>query len=265
MIRFLSLCALLVAFAIPASADPVRLGKLLRMDDFVAIMREEGLKFGAELGEGMLPSGGGALWAARVSRLYDLEVLRRAVGEVFQTTMDPAHSPEAVNFFGSDLGQRLIAGELEARRAILDPDVDEAAQVAAETLPAERAKVLQDFIAVNELVEYNVVGGMTAQVRFYQGLAQGGQLDLSEEDIMAEVWSMEEELRSETHRWLMGYLMLSFEDLNDADITAYTDFSRTAAGRAVNRAIFQAYDRMYADLSLALGLAIADMSMAEQL
>ncbi|MGH1357066.1 MAG: DUF2059 domain-containing protein, partial [Thalassovita sp.] len=196
---------------------------------------------------------------------YDLSVLRRGVAEVFQQTMNPALSPQAVGFFESALGQRFVEAELVARRAFVDPKVEDAARLAVDDLPQDRKDALTTFIAVNELVDYNVVGGMTAQVRFYQGMAQGGLLKMTDQEILSDAWAAEEELRRDTQKWLMAYLMLSFEEMSNQDIAAYTAFSRTAPGRAVNQAIFQAYDRMYSDLSLALGLAIADMALAEEL
>ena len=49
-----------------------RLMQLLRMEETVEVMRLEGLKFGHDLGQDMLPGGGGTVWATQVERLYDV-------------------------------------------------------------------------------------------------------------------------------------------------------------------------------------------------
>ncbi|WP_420567197.1 DUF2059 domain-containing protein [Thalassovita sp.] len=254
-----------VLWALPAAADPVHLHRLLRMDEFVEVMRQEGLSFGEELGQDLLPDGGGKLWHQRLERLYELEGMQGGVAQVFVQSMDPKLSAEAEAFFETPLGQQVVASELAARRAMLNAGVEEASRNEAKSLPLARARALADFIDANELVEYNVMGGMTAQLRFFQGLARGGYLDMTEEDILDDAWAIEDELRTDTQEWLMGYLMLSFEPQSIEEINAYTKFARTPPGRAVTQAIFQAYDRMYADLSLALGWALAVQALGEEL
>lgn len=71
-------------------------------------------------------------------------------------------------------------------------------------------------------------------------------------------------MRSDTVDWLMGYLMLSYQPLDDvetarlAEETArLAEFVQTSAGRALNAAIFDGFGTMYSDISYALGRAVA--------
>lgn len=261
------LCVVLACLCLvrPVVADQADLHRLMRLDELVSVMREEGLAFGAELGQDMLPSGGGAVWAARVSRLYDVAKMRMVVSQEFAAALSVDHSPKAETFFGSALAQRIIDGELAARRAFLVPEIEEAARAATRDLDPTRKQALGSFIDTNDLIDDNVSGGMTSQYRFYQGLVDGGMLEMSDDDILAEAWAAEEELRQDTQDWLLAFLMLAYEDLTVEEIALYTAFSATEAGRAINHAIFTAFDRMYADLSYGLGLAIADLAQDQDL
>lgn len=254
-----------LSLASPGLADPVSLGRLMRLDELVGVMREEGLAFGAELGQDMLPSGGGAVWAARVSRLYEVAPMQMVVSQQFAAALSAEHLPPAEAFFASSLAQRIIDGELAARRAFLVPETEEAARKATQDLTPARKQALSEFIEMNGLIENNVTGGMTSQFKFYQGLVDGGMLEMSYDDILAEAWAAEEGLRQDTQAWILAFLMLAYEDLSIEEIAAYTAFSETDAGRAVNHAIFSAFDRMYADLSYGLGLAIADLAQDQEL
>ena len=64
-------------------------------------------------------------------------------------------------------------------------------------------------------------------------------------------------MRSDTVDWLMGYLMLSYQPLDDVETARLVEFVKTSAGRALNAAIFDGFGTMYSDISYALGRAVA--------
>ena len=114
-------------------------------------------------------------------------------------------------------------------------------------------------------MEFNVAGGLTANLRFYRGLAEGGAIEMSEAEMLSEVWSQEAEVRADTEEWLMAYLLMAYAPLSDAEIAEYVALSGTPAGQELNRALFAGFDGMYADLSYALGLAVALQMKGEDL
>ena len=83
--------------------------------------------------------------------------------------------------------------------------------------------------------------------------------------MLAQVWEQETEIRADTEEWLMAYLMVAYGKLSNAEIEAYVALSETAEGRALNRGLFAGFDGMYADLSYALGLAVAQQARGEDL
>lgn len=250
--------------AVPA--DVLRLLDVMQMDDTLEVMRAEGLAHGDVLEEEMFPGEGGAAWRAKVSAIYDPGWMRAGVeaGLTQVLAEDAATMAAALEFFGSDLGQKILSLEVEARRVLLDEAAESAARARAEDLRTTedpRYRLVEDFAAVNDLVEMNVMGALNANLAFYRGLNAGGAIPggMSEEDMLAEVWGQEDDVRAESADWLFPYLLLAYEGLSEQEMRDYLAFSETAGGKALNAAVFAAFDAMFVQLSQALGRAAADV------
>jgi hypothetical protein len=246
------------------------------LDEIIAIMREEGLSYGKELGADMLSGGGGATWRQMVDRIYDTDVMAGLVVETFTDSFGEADAAPLIDFFRSESGRQIVTLEIAARRAFMDAQVEEAAREeyrrVASDLAADSPRnidahlaAIDSYIQTNDLVGYNVMGAMNANMLFYRGLIEGGAFEMSETDLLADVWSQEEETQSETREWIYAFLMLAYEPLDAQQINSYVDLSRTPSGRALNRALFAAFDRMYGTMSQALGVAIAGQMLGEEL
>ncbi len=255
-----------------AQEDPriARLYEALAMPDVLVIMRQEGLEYGRELAQELFDGGNSASWKALVSEIYDLPRLERIVKTELVRDLASADLDPMVAFFESDLGARIIGLELSARTAMLAPEIEE---MARETLAelirtdAPRLDMLTAFSEANQLIENNVVGALNSNYSFYVGLSEGGAFGaaFAEADILADVWSQEDAIRDQTVDWLMSYIALAYQPLSDEDLAAYVAFSRTAPGVALNRAIFDAFDAMYTEVSMALGAAAAGFIAGEEL
>lgn len=278
MIRVLVTIWLLVLGAVPVAAQnntsaqaPVDvLFRAMGMPDIIEIMRQEGLAYGAELRGELFPDRGGARWSEIVDEIYDLDRTRAVVRNRFDMELAAADLAPMLAFFTSERGQRIVRLEVTARRALLDTSVDEASRAALDAMIAAqdpRMDLLRDYAETNELVESNVVGAMNANFAFYTGLAAGGALDgmLSEEEILTDVWSQEAEIRDDTEDWLYSYLAMAYQPLEDEDILAYTRFSGTDAGQALNTALFVAFDEMFVSVSRALGQAASQFLTGEDI
>lgn len=246
--------------------------RILQMDQVIDVMQAEGLDYGATLRTEMFPEKGGAGWSAAVATIYDPQ---RMTTE-FETALarEMARTPEvfaeADRFFGDDRGQRIITLEIEARRALMDEATESLAREAADRLPTEQAarhEALKQFVAANDLIELNVMGALNANLAFYRGLAAGGAFGdaMTESDMLAEVWGQEADVRAETESWLWSYLGLAYQPLSDEDLQAYYDFSRSEAGRALNHAVFAAFDAVFVRISEDLGRAAARMMQGEDI
>jgi hypothetical protein len=247
----------------PSAEAPVsRLGDALQLDALFEVLRDEGLANGAELQADMFPGGGGLAWESSVAGLYDLPALRARFDTALGAALDdePEIMAEITAFFASDLGRRIVGLEIEARRAFLDTAAEEAARVAADRRRMgreARAEQIDRFIATGDLLEMNVAGALTGNLAFLSGMNETGinGVIVPQQELMAQVWDQEEQIRSDTESWLHAYLGLAYAPLTDAELDAYIAFWETPAGQRLNAALFGAFDAAFGDVSLELGRA----------
>lgn len=258
-----------VAPSVAATAEIDRLGAALMLPEMIGILREEGIDYALSLEDDLFPGQGGTSWRQAVEAVHDLPTMRSRFEASFARAIaaDPQAVAAGIAFFGDARGQRILALELEARRALIDEKVEEAAKVRVSVMQADgdpRLDLLRRFAAVNDLVEMNVQGALNANLSFYRGLAEAGgpgTEDLSEDQMLADVWSQEAEVRTETEAWLYPFLALAYDSLPDADLEAYIAFSETPEGQRLNVALFAAFDALFNaqsfDLGRATGLQLA--------
>ncbi|MCU0901645.1 MAG: DUF2059 domain-containing protein [Cypionkella sp.] len=258
-----------------APLDAARITALtdtMMIGDVIAVMREEGLDYGRTLATEMFAGSGGAQWDAAVSLIYDAPTMRArfdaALGEALQANGADLAPIEA--FFGSEQGQTVLRLEIEARRAMLDEAVEDAAKLAWADMQAEggpRVDQLMRFAEVNDLIESNVMGAMNANLAFYRGLSESGAFpqDMTEEQMLADVWGQEPDVRAETTDWLFPFLSLAYQPLPDEGLDAYLAFSESAAGQQMNTALFAAFDKVFTQISYDLGRAAAKQMLGEDI
>lgn len=264
-----AICLSTAAFA--QSAAPIdTLYRALGFDDVLEVMREEGLDYGRDMQADILGGRGGARWDTAVSGIYDTDRMAAVIRARMDADLAEADLGPMIDFFQSDRGQRIISLEVSARAALLEEGVEEMGIEIFETLDREddpRADLIRKVVAVADLIENNVVGAMNANYAFYLGLAEGGALpgNLSEDEMLAEVWSQEPEIRADTAEWLFSYLNMAYQPLSDDDLEAYIAFYETEAGRVLNQAIFAAFDDLFTEVSYSLGSAASAFMAGEEL
>lgn len=244
-----------------APAEVADLAEALRLPDLFAVLREEGLAHGQSLETDMFPGGGGARWVAALAAIYDVDRMTESFTSVLGEEMrrDPDALEQAVAFFESDLGQRIVGLEIGAREAFLDEAVEEAARVAAEDRQQARdpkVPLLDRFIAAADLVEMNVAGGLSGNLAFMNGMVESGAYSgLPTDDILSDVWAQEEEIRSSTTIWLNAYLGTAYGPLTVEELQTYVEFFESSAGQRLNAALFAAFDQVFRPVSYELGRA----------
>ena len=250
-----------------AEASVPALAEALQLDALFAILRDEGIAYGQSLEADMFPGGGGPKWEGAVAAIYDVSTLRRGFEATLQTELagDPETLAKILAFFTSDLGQRVVGLEVEARRAFLDTDTEEAARVAADDRFAARdpkVALLKRFIEAGDLVEMNVAGALSGNLAFLTGMAETGidGQDIPEDELMSQVWSQEDQIRDDSTAWLYAYLGLAYAPLTEAELQSYVDFMESPQGKRLNAALFTAFNDVFRqvshDLGRAAGLAI---------
>lgn len=255
-----------LTLALPVAAAPsaAELAKVLRLEEVIGIIHDEGLSYAQSIEREMFPSGGGQLWDMTVQRLYDTDTMHAALQSALGEEMSSEARDETQAFFDTDRGQSILTFENAARSAMADPDVEEVARAAYEELRevgSARLDQIDRFVAANDLIERNVAGALSSNYQFFRGLVDGGAFVMSEEDILSDVYGQEPEVREETESWIFAFLLLAYQPLSDEVLEAYIAFSETEGGRELNAALFEGFERMYRDVSYRLGLA-ASAAMA---
>lgn len=264
----LALSLAVLAGARPAGADGEALARVLQIDAVLAVVRDEGIALGQQMDEDFLDGSGGGFWQDRVGTIYSPDRLRVIVVEALDRQVDDADEAAIAGFFDSERGRRILTLELGARRAMIDPDVEEIARQTFLDLEGTGDPLLQRvsvFAEVNDLVERNVAGRLSADYHFTRGMADGGGLALSQGEIIDEVWSREDEVRADSESWLMGFLLMAYGPLPQSDLDAYIAFSQTPAGQVLNAALFDGFDEMYRQISYLLGQSVAQAMAASDL
>jgi hypothetical protein len=249
-----------------------QLGEVMQLDALFGVLREEGIAYGAELETDMFPGGGGPGWERAISDIYDISVLRPRFDQALRDGLAP--HPEALaaitDFFSSDLGARILTLEIEARRAFLDEAAEDAARVAADKLRAgrdPRARQIERFIEAADLLEMNVAGALSGNLAFMTGMNETGinGVTLPEEDVMAQVWGQEEQIRIDTESWLHAYLGLAYSPLTEAELDEYIAFWESPAGQRLNAVLFLAFDEVFSTVSQDLGRATGQAMLGQDI
>ena len=270
--RRIGLAALaILTFALTASAatedELDRLFEAIGTPRLMEIMRIEGLEQADELASEMFGPGG-AGFASLADRIYDTGRMQQSFRVEFDAVLADEDVEGLLDFFASDRGRRIVTLELSAREALLDPDVEAAAEEAAARMEEDasgRRALIETFVETNDLIELNVMGAMNASVAYYRGLNDAGRMDVPESQILSDVWAQEADIRAETTTWIYAYLGMAYEPLADDDLTAYTEMSQSPAGRALNRALFEGFDDVFNEISYLLGGATVRFGQSEEL
>ncbi|SPH18299.1 hypothetical protein DEA8626_01834 [Defluviimonas aquaemixtae] len=268
---FVTIFALATA-AFSADEDATRIETALRMGDVFGVMSEEGYAYGSRLEADMFPGSGGVDWQAEVDEIYTIDRMLPIFHDAFARDLASAAADTTAmtTFLESDLGQRITTLEISARRALLDEAVEDASRLKWQEMQAEndpRLDLIEEFVAVNDLVEANVSGGLNANYAFYMGLRDAGALgpEMDESEVIAEIWSQEEAIREDTDIWIHSYLAMAYAPLNDAELGDYIAFSESAPGQVLNRALFAGFDAVLVDVSRQLGRAAGSILAGQEL
>lgn len=257
-----------VSVAQAASDQLQELTKAIRIADMVEVLRQEGLSHGDDLSSDLMPGRGDESWDRRVSEIYDTVWMEQIVREAFEAEMQGIELQPLLSFFTSDTGREVVELELSTREALLDESKERVANKAYKSARRENSWIygqVTELIEDSDLIEFNVTGSLNSNMMFYRGMSDGGALFMSEDEMLADVWSQEEAIRSDSGEWLGTYLLMAYQTLEREELEAYAELYRSTPGQKFNAAVFAAYNRLYDEISYALGLAVARHMQSEKL
>lgn len=265
--------ALTTSWATAQQANPdtsAALFDALGLPEMLEIMRQEGIGYGEEIGTDLFADRTNAQWTDIVSQIYDVDRMTAEVAAELDAALVGDDVGAMVTFFTSEPGRTIVSLEVSARRALLDEAVEEASKEAAALAmmdETDRYGLVKSYVETNDLIETNVVGAMNSNYAFYIGLMQGGAFpaELTEDQILTDVWSQEPEIRANTTEWVYSFLMMAYQPLSDAELETYIAFSESDAGQDLNDALFAAFDGMFEDISRQLGFASSQFMIGDEI
>jgi hypothetical protein len=269
MLRLIAFISVFPGLLWAAAEDELeRLHTVLQTNALMEILSEEGVEQSEDLRDEMFPGRGGVGWTATVSQIYAPERLAVLFRTAFDEELKDADIEPLLSFYEGDTGARVAALEVEARRAFMSDEVEAAARSAYEDVQgggSQREMLLEEFADINGLIDRNVAGALNANLAFYRGLASGDAFEMSERQILSDVWEQEASIREDTTGWVYGYMTFAYETLSDDQLRSYVEMTGTKAGRELNRALFAGFDAVFLDVSYALGAATARFSIGDEL
>ncbi|WP_380052074.1 DUF2059 domain-containing protein [Falsihalocynthiibacter sp. SS001] len=256
------------------SADRARdleeLADVLHIEEMVDILSDEGVRYGESLAEEMFGDQEYSEWTLELERIYEPSKMAETFREHFDPLMSDQDVTEALAFFTSPLGMKVTQLEMTARTAISDPDVQAAGEDRLLGLMDANDPIisqLEEYIRVNDLIDMNVTGSMNESYAFLSALSDAGAMavEMTEGEILESVWGDEPQIREDTTQWLMNYLAMSYSPLDEEEIDELIEFSRTSEGQSLNRALFQAFNEVYMDISRRMGRGAARFILSEDI
>lgn len=242
-----------------------RLWQMLKLGDLMPIIRSEALAEAADMQDSLFQRGGDHRWEQIVAGIHESWRLEQLLRNGLQEAVSDEQVlliEEAVAFYETSFGQRLVDLEISTRGVLLDTDAEFAARESyAHAASADLPRIAQidRLIAEADLIGPNVAGGMNAALAFARGFNEGGGYPAprSEAQMLSDAWEREPMLRAETLRWMEVYLFTAYSPLSDAELDRYIDFARSSAGQALTDTLFGGFDKLFEWTSYEMGLAAA--------
>ncbi len=257
---------------VPVAADVAAINRMTRQVETLEVMRQEGIAQGKMLGVDLFGDAENVEWRAALDRVYDTGRMARiydaALSEVL--ARDPALAADVTPFLDSELGSRIVALELEARRTTQDEvALGAAREVLAEMEQSDKARraQIERLVVAADLMESNVMAGLNGNLAFYQAMAAAGApgMAANEGELLAQVWSQEADIRASTAEFLYPLMALAYAPLTDDELQSYVAFSESPAGLRFNAAMTQAFAPVMIDLSRSLGAEAGRMMSGQVL
>lgn len=234
----------------------------LKMEQVFKILQDEGIEGAIEIAREDEAITLSPAWTSRARQIYSIEKMDAAFRIGLAAATDLGNSEEAIAFFETELGQRIVDIELAARTALAD---DAAEQAAAQTVEAvreidpDRIALYEQFIEANNLVDSNVMGALNANLAFYRGLGTNEMFGgLDESAMLSQVYTQEPEIRSGMEEWTMSFSVLAYSLLTMEEMSDYIAISEAPSGQQLNSALFAGFDQVFEMHSFELGRAMAE-------
>lgn len=228
---FTALIAALILWTTPAAqaADRTRVEAFLATTGFDVAL--DSIALSSSSAPEMLgfdPGEFGSEWTRLTNEVFDTEVMRSIALDILEQTLSDEALTHAVEFYASNLGQRLVEAE-NASHMIED---DGAKRDAGEALVAQwvadgshRVETLKRMNMAIDSTGTSLRALQEIQYRFLLAASAAGVVDLRLDpgDLREMLKNNETELRLALQRSALAGAAYTYQDFSDEDVLAYTE------------------------------------------
>jgi hypothetical protein len=268
----LTLFSALALFASPVAAqDEDRLEAFLEVTGFDVAL--ESMKLTASSAPqiiGLQAEDFGLQWTALVEEVFDTSVMHDMAVDILSQTLDEDALVHAVDFYTSDLGQRLVAVE-NASHMKEDEDLKfesgEAIVAGLVQIGSPRLEELKRLNAAVGSEDTAVHAIQEVQVRFLMAAAAAGviELRLDEADLRESLKQQEGEMRRQMQLNGLAGSAYTYQAFSDAEISAYADALEHPMMQRVYALMNAVQFEIMADRYEAMALGMSELRPTQEL
>lgn len=271
-VLLLALGAIAVNWVNPAAADnDDRLEAFLEVTGFDVALESMKLTAGGAPGMiGLEADDFGLQWTALVEEVFDTDAMHDTALDILRETLDDDLLVHAVEFYTSDLGQRLVVVENESHLK----DDDTLKYESGEAIVAGLVQIGSP--RVGELKRLNAAVGsenasihaiQEVQVRFLMAAAAAGVIELrmDEADLRENLKQQEGEMRRSMQRNGLAGSAYTYQAFSDDEISAYADALEHPAMQKVYALMNAVQFEIMADRYEAMALGMRDLRPTQEL
>lgn len=212
-------------------------------------------------------------WAAIVARIAPPARIRvglhKGIAQSVAGLTDPAERSavaEALGFWESDLGRRVVLLEIGARQAMSSPGIETAARDAFAAAAARnhpRAGQVRALIEAGDLIEPAVAASLNIAMATLRGAQEAaGTMDSS---IIEDAWLQEPEIRADQSGWIEALVFMASAPLSDAEMARLIEASGHRGNRRLGTMLNEAASATFVEIARDLGRASVQRQLGERL
>ena len=195
----------------------------------------------------------------RVSEVYSADRLRFAVVASLRETLKPGDARVLLHWYGTALGQRIVAAEEEASK----PDhiatrANDAAKALAALKPARKAHLLR-LMKASDSVEAAVTISIDSLLGMSRGAAMAAGKPMESTDAAkARIEMSRAQIAGALQPMLLGLSAITYQHFTDRELDQYSAVLESRSGRTTTKAVNAALDKALTDAAAKLGRGIAE-------
>ncbi|WP_412071611.1 DUF2059 domain-containing protein [Roseobacter sp.] len=237
MIPLIRVCAAFLMLTVMAGvlAGPARTADLDRLEAFLEVtgfdVALESIKLTAETAPNMIgleADDFGSEWTRLVEDVFDTDQMHAMALDILSQTLSDELLTHAVDFYASDLGQRLVVAENASHMKEDEELKSESGEAIVAGLVQIGSPRLEELKRLNKATgseDASIRAIQEVQVRFLMAAAAAGVIELrmDEADLRENLKSQEGEMRRSMQISALSGSAYTYQAFSDADVTAYAD------------------------------------------